>query len=139
MDGETLSEFFVETGNLSSSADDIFSVLEAWENSSYYNNLTTSLENSSAADPPASKDGDDSNDSFAFQKSAAAHSSPAKRQKLMNTSASATASQVEEGQQRVSHITVERNRRKQMNEHLSVLRSLMPCFYAKRVSDLVNN
>lgn len=34
---------------------------------------------------------------------------------------------------RISHITVERNRRKQMNEHLSVLRTLMPCFYAKRV------
>ncbi|KAJ1690903.1 hypothetical protein LUZ63_015058 [Rhynchospora breviuscula] len=33
-----------------------------------------------------------------------------------------------------SHITVERNRRKQMNEHLSVLRSLMPCFYVKRAS-----
>ncbi|KAK4741794.1 hypothetical protein SAY87_025382 [Trapa incisa] len=30
------------------------------------------------------------------------------------------------------HISVERNRRKQMNEHLSVLRSLMPCFYVKR-------
>ncbi|XVE64335.1 hypothetical protein DITRI_Ditri07aG0093500 [Diplodiscus trichospermus] len=37
-----------------------------------------------------------------------------------------------DGQQRISHITVERNRRKQMNEHLSVLRSLMPCFYVKR-------
>ncbi|KAF3775054.1 Transcription factor SPEECHLESS [Nymphaea thermarum] len=37
-----------------------------------------------------------------------------------------------DGQPRVSHITVERNRRKQMNEHLSVLRSLMPCFYVKR-------
>ncbi|XP_078440847.1 transcription factor SPEECHLESS-like [Wolffia australiana] len=34
-------------------------------------------------------------------------------------------------QVRMSHITVERNRRKQMNEHLSVLKSLMPCFYAK--------
>ncbi|KAJ0772242.1 putative transcription factor bHLH family [Helianthus annuus] len=39
---------------------------------------------------------------------------------------------VEDGQQKVSHITVERNRRKQMNEHLTVLRSLMPCFYVKR-------
>ncbi|KAL8210895.1 hypothetical protein R6Q57_005332 [Mikania cordata] len=35
-------------------------------------------------------------------------------------------------QPKVSHITVERNRRKQMNEHLTVLRSLMPCFYVKR-------
>ncbi|KAG9457987.1 hypothetical protein H6P81_002495 [Aristolochia fimbriata] len=32
----------------------------------------------------------------------------------------------------MSHITVERNRRKQMNEHLKVLRSLTPCFYIKR-------
>lgn len=38
---------------------------------------------------------------------------------------------------KVSHITVERNRRKQMNEHLSILRSLMPCFYVKRVSLLI--
>ncbi|KAI9097896.1 hypothetical protein K1719_025667 [Acacia pycnantha] len=37
-----------------------------------------------------------------------------------------------DGQQRIPHITVERNRRKQMNEHLSVLRSLMPNFYVKR-------
>ncbi|WOL20368.1 transcription factor SPEECHLESS [Canna indica] len=39
---------------------------------------------------------------------------------------------VQDGLQKTSHITVERNRRKQMNEHLSVLNSLMPCFYAKR-------
>ncbi|XP_010537121.1 PREDICTED: transcription factor SPEECHLESS [Tarenaya hassleriana] len=38
----------------------------------------------------------------------------------------------QDGQTKMSHITVERNRRKQMNEHLSVLRSLMPCFYVKR-------
>ncbi|CAL9099876.1 unnamed protein product [Musa acuminata var. zebrina] len=38
----------------------------------------------------------------------------------------------QDGQQKMSHITVERNRRKQMNDHLSVLRSLMPCFYVKR-------
>ncbi|EXB72457.1 hypothetical protein L484_011459 [Morus notabilis] len=37
-----------------------------------------------------------------------------------------------DGQGKMSHITVERNRRKQMNEHLSVLRSLMPSFYVKR-------
>ncbi|KAL0673552.1 hypothetical protein Bca4012_001533 [Brassica carinata] len=38
----------------------------------------------------------------------------------------------ENKQQKMSHVTVERNRRKQMNEHLTVLRSLMPCFYVKR-------
>ncbi|PNX96393.1 transcription factor SPEECHLESS [Trifolium pratense] len=53
-----------------------------------------------------------------------------KRQKLTPTLLEEQINNV--GQQRVSHITVERNRRKQMNEHLSVLRSLMPCFYVKR-------
>ncbi|XP_073309357.1 transcription factor MUTE-like [Primulina huaijiensis] len=32
----------------------------------------------------------------------------------------------------MAHISVERNRRRQMNEHLKVLRSLTPCFYIKR-------
>ncbi|KAF8051491.1 hypothetical protein N665_1715s0001 [Sinapis alba] len=32
----------------------------------------------------------------------------------------------------MSHIAVERNRRRQMNEHLKSLRSLTPCFYIKR-------
>ncbi|KAL8232109.1 hypothetical protein R6Q57_001887 [Mikania cordata] len=40
---------------------------------------------------------------------------------------------LDDKQHKVSdHIAVERNRRKQMNEHLSVLRSLMPCFYVKK-------
>lgn len=34
--------------------------------------------------------------------------------------------------QRMTHITVERNRRKQMNEYLAVLRSLMPDSYSQR-------
>ncbi|GMH13411.1 hypothetical protein Nepgr_015252 [Nepenthes gracilis] len=34
--------------------------------------------------------------------------------------------------QRMTHIAVERNRRKQMNEHLGVLRSLMPNTYVQR-------
>ncbi|KAL0409296.1 UNVERIFIED_CONTAM: Transcription factor [Sesamum radiatum] len=34
--------------------------------------------------------------------------------------------------QRMTHIAVERNRRKQMNEHLAVLRSLMPDSYVQR-------
>lgn len=36
--------------------------------------------------------------------------------------------------QRMTHIAVERNRRKQMNEYLAVLRSLMPSSYVQRVS-----
>ncbi|OMP01276.1 hypothetical protein COLO4_11989 [Corchorus olitorius] len=36
--------------------------------------------------------------------------------------------------QRMTHITVERNRRKQMNEYLAVLRSLMPPSYVQRFS-----
>ncbi|KAJ4957148.1 hypothetical protein NE237_013931 [Protea cynaroides] len=32
----------------------------------------------------------------------------------------------------MSHIAVERKRRRQMNDHLKVLRSLTPCFYIKR-------
>lgn len=36
--------------------------------------------------------------------------------------------------QRMTHIAVERNRRKQMNEYLSVLRSMVPESYVQRVS-----
>ncbi|KAJ0525333.1 putative transcription factor bHLH family [Helianthus annuus] len=35
--------------------------------------------------------------------------------------------------QRMTHITVERNRRKQMNQYLAVIRSLMPSSYVQRV------
>lgn len=36
--------------------------------------------------------------------------------------------------QRMTHIAVERNRRRQMNDHLNALRSLMPPSYVQRVS-----
>ncbi|KAL7214153.1 hypothetical protein ACSBR1_026552 [Camellia fascicularis] len=55
-----------------------------------------------------------------------------KRQKLTKTQGFSEELANPDGQQKVSHITVERNRRKQMNENLSVLRSLMPSFYVKR-------
>uniref|UniRef100_A0A0E0JY37 BHLH domain-containing protein n=1 Tax=Oryza punctata TaxID=4537 RepID=A0A0E0JY37_ORYPU len=51
---------------------------------------------------------------------------------LSSSTAAAAAVGDSEGAAKMSHITVERNRRKQMNEHLAVLRSLMPCFYVKR-------
>lgn len=59
-----------------------------------------------------------------------------KKRKLISqksTGSCATLQEEETIENKISHITVERNRRKQMNEHLSVLRTLMPCFYAKRV------
>ncbi|KAK4384880.1 Transcription factor SPEECHLESS [Sesamum angolense] len=152
MDGENLSEFFEESDFCDhatnfSTADDIFSILEAFEGASDYNYklVATPLGDHSATGLTAasSKDGEESNESFEFQKSAyyntafqesetelEAASPKSKRQKL--NAATASASNSDEGQQRSSHITVERNRRKQMNEHLSVLRSLMPCFYVKR-------
>lgn len=40
--------------------------------------------------------------------------------------------------QRMTHIAVERNRRKQMNEYLAVLRSLMPPSYVQRVRWITN-
>lgn len=42
------------------------------------------------------------------------------------------------GGPRMTHISVERNRRKQMNEHLAILRSLMPTSYVQRVSLLTH-
>ncbi|KAL5718935.1 hypothetical protein ACHQM5_011786 [Ranunculus cassubicifolius] len=59
--------------------------------------------------------------------------SPGKRRKLSEPPPPALSEEVgQDGQQRMMHITVERNRRKQMNEHLGVLRTLMPPFYVKR-------
>ncbi|KAL6509267.1 hypothetical protein OROGR_022577 [Orobanche gracilis] len=133
---ESLSEFFEE----SESCDDIFSILEALEGGSDYNNITS-------AGFDGSKGGENSNESFEFPKSA--YNSPksaflesetetgaaapnCKRRRLINTVIASAPEMEFEEQPRMSHITVERNRRKQMNEHLSVLRSLMPCFYVKR-------
>ncbi|XP_075496042.1 transcription factor MUTE-like isoform X2 [Primulina tabacum] len=78
----------------------------------------------------------------AFQESAlidqindAAASPKSKRQKIINgrkDSPSASASASASASVKMSHITLERNRRKVMNERLSVLRSLMPRFYIKK-------
>ncbi|KAL3834210.1 hypothetical protein ACJIZ3_008946 [Penstemon smallii] len=139
MDGESLSEFFGES-EFSTASDDIFSILEALENASDYNNNNNSstipLEESPVGE-------EDSKESFEFQKSAFQESDDteveaapnSKRQKLINgedTTKTDFAFQLDGQQLRMSHITVERNRRKQMNENLTVLRSLMPCFYVKR-------
>jgi hypothetical protein len=40
--------------------------------------------------------------------------------------------------QRITHIAVERNRRRQMNEYLAALRSLMPDSYVRRVRTFIS-
>ncbi|CAN6210992.1 unnamed protein product [Urochloa humidicola] len=55
---------------------------------------------------------------------------PAVRRKRRRTRPAKNKEEVES--QRMTHIAVERNRRKQMNEYLAALRSLMPPAYAQR-------
>nr|WKE35238.1 basic helix-loop-helix family protein [Rosa persica] len=135
MDDHLLSEFFDEHdhccggGDASRLApgDDLFSILESLDAGALMDSFT----------PPtpcdelvfsSSKEG-------GIEVSPELETSPesSKRVKLSKeASPGGTGSNSDDGQQRMSHITVERNRRKQMNEHLTVLRSLMPCFYVKR-------
>jgi hypothetical protein len=61
---------------------------------------------------------------------AAAAEIPARRKRRRTRNAK---NRQEVESQRMTHIAVERNRRKQMNEYLAVLRSLMPPSYVQRV------
>ncbi|RWW25631.1 hypothetical protein GW17_00010022 [Ensete ventricosum] len=62
--------------------------------------------------------------------STAGHEAPAGRRKRRRIKTFKNQEEVEN--QRMTHIAVERNRRKQMNEYLGVLRSLMPASYVQR-------
>ncbi|KAL6123970.1 hypothetical protein ACLB2K_076486 [Fragaria x ananassa] len=64
-----------------------------------------------------------------FTKSA---SSPATRERRKRKRKRPTKNKEEVESQRMTHIAVERNRRRQMNDHLNVLRSLMPPSYIQR-------
>lgn len=55
------------------------------------------------------------------------------RRKRRRTARGSNKNREELENQRMTHIAVERNRRKQMNEYLTVLRSLMPSSYVQRV------
>ncbi|XVF12625.1 hypothetical protein REPUB_Repub08aG0135100 [Reevesia pubescens] len=137
---DSLCEFFEEPEfgetNQLAVGDDLFAIFESLDGLPEFPPFTP-LEETAAAS--TLKDGEDttrlvsqkSTSSGAQQESETEpdpETSPkSKRQKLASSEETNP-----EGQQKMSHITVERNRRKQMNEHLSVLRSLMPCFYVKR-------
>jgi len=64
-------------------------------------------------------------------KEAAPEPAPAVRRKRRRTKVVKNKEEIET--QRMTHIAVERNRRRQMNEYLAVLRSHMPPSYAHRV------
>jgi hypothetical protein len=68
---------------------------------------------------------------------AAAAPEPAGRRKRRRAKAVKNKEEIES--QRMTHIAVERNRRRQMNEYLAVLRSLMPPSYAHRVRRTFGN
>lgn len=59
------------------------------------------------------------------------------RRKRRRTKSSKNKEELES--QRMTHIAVERNRRKQMNEYLAAVRSLMPASYVQRVSSFYFN
>lgn len=118
--GDDLSDFFDET-------EDIFSIFETLEGASDFPPLTA-LEQENTPAGLASQKSACSSFLQEWENELAPCSQKCKRLKRMGETEEVNT----DGQQRISHITVERNRRKQMNEHLSVLRSLMPCFYVKR-------
>ncbi|PUZ75028.1 hypothetical protein GQ55_1G114700 [Panicum hallii var. hallii] len=130
-----------------SGAEDLFSILETWEECmnggggggggsaaampAYSQSSTGGSESAGAvagARPTANgrrRAGDE-------EKGVGRGAPAQKKQKGLSTAAAAQDAAADEGAVKMSHIAVERNRRKQMNEHLAVLRSLMPCFYIKR-------
>ncbi|WOH06692.1 hypothetical protein DCAR_0626120 [Daucus carota subsp. sativus] len=141
---------FLESNFSVASPEDIFSILEALDevSTSNINSLPplshesrlppqcfdnqqpgTARTNLVPQNPSFSFDAVPSEDQIGTELEAVSTSHKSKKQKVAVT---AEEDANIDGQQKVSHITVERNRRKQMNDNLSVLRSLMPCFYVKR-------
>ncbi|KAL5538205.1 hypothetical protein UlMin_024883 [Ulmus minor] len=139
---DNLSEFFDqhEFGDFNKVVgedDDLFSILERLEGVDFP--PFTPLDNEAVL---GSKEKEETMTRLVSQKSTSSstlqesenevEASP-KRKRLKVSGTTSSDQEVNpDGQVRVSHITVERNRRKQMNEHLTVLRSLMPCFYVKK-------
>ncbi|KAA0050458.1 transcription factor SPEECHLESS [Cucumis melo var. makuwa] len=126
-------EFVDHTLNPHFEGDDLFSIFESLENVAEF----TMIED----DTEPVKDGEETT-SLVFSETELETSPKTKRLKtiaatsptaaMTSTGLSSSEDPNPDGPQRMSHITVERNRRKQMNEHLTVLRSLMPCFYVKK-------
>ena len=148
---ELLVDDHSELRHQSSGAEDLFSILETWEECMAGGSGGSSAH--AAAMPACSQSSTGGSESAGAmagarptansrrragdEENGVGRGAPVqKKQKGSSTAAAAAAQQdaaADEGAAKMSHIAVERNRRKQMNEHLAVLRSLMPCFYIKRV------
>lgn len=130
-----------EFGDTSLAEDDLFSIFESLETVADFPLIDEAVVGTKelgeyiiSTEPKLVSQKSTSSGALQDQSGTELETSPkSKRQKLSGTTTSSEETNPE-GQHRISHITVERNRRKQMNDHLSVLRSLMPCFYVKRVS-----
>jgi transcription factor SPEECHLESS len=125
-----------------SDAEDLFSILETWEEcmnggpggaatafTSHSCTGSSSVASGGATRPTTAMGNSRRRSGFDELAKKASGTPVQKKQK----GAAAPAPDDDNGAGKTSHIAVERNRRKQMNEHLAVLRSLMPCFYVKRV------
>ena len=84
--------------------------------------------------PPAQQQQQQQQAAEAAGETQAATSSAPTRVRKRRRRARSCKSREETETQRMTHIAVERNRRRQMNEYLAVLRSLMPAAYAQRVN-----
>jgi len=140
----------VDAGELmmhhASDADDLLGILEAWEDCVTGGGCTTprggaevpqATASTARASPPKPAAGNVRR--MGDRDDATVPAAPPKRRRCspaVSSSEAAATSDDGAASNKTSHITVERNRRKQMNEHLAVLRSLMPCFYVKRVRSI---
>ncbi|KAG2657557.1 transcription factor SPEECHLESS-like isoform X2 [Panicum virgatum] len=129
-----------------SGAEDLFSILETWEEC--VNGAGGGGGSSAAAMPAYSQSSTGGSESAGAvegarptansrrragdEENGVGRGAPMRKKQKGSSTAAAQDAAADEGAAKMSHIAVERNRRKQMNEHLAVLRSLMPCFYIKR-------
>ncbi|XP_047173524.1 transcription factor SPEECHLESS [Vigna umbellata] len=103
---------------------DLLSILESLQDSKDF----APINDSAVIINPTSKE----NEQIEFRKVSISSSVPQDSETELESKTKKLSPTLAEEPQKVSHITVERNRRKQMNYNLSVLRSLLPSFYAKR-------
>ncbi|GLT38765.1 hypothetical protein SLA2020_129910 [Shorea laevis] len=136
---DCLSDFFEEHefGESNLAGDDLFAILDSLDSVADFSPVTTLDETAAAVRQKEMEEGTrlvSQKSSTSSLKELLATELPevSRKRKRLKPSTPYLEEAHLDGQQKMSHITVERNRRKQMNEHLSVLRSLTPGFHVKR-------